>query len=270
MNSSDEILALFPAGSGWLTESFYNFNNQWGRLQQFRTIVEMGLPDAEASYASQILDFLQDMRPGNELEDLLADGQAFFKEGKDKEMAINGARQAVEHSINVAESLALLWGHSLFENCLQKYLEIIVLISPESFHDVIIQQKVSLAEVKETGFESVLRQRASKRVASLGRESLIDKSDELHRIFGSVISKFTNKRFKFKKETLARIDKRRHDVAHGQNLLLPKALIELDLEFLYQAYGYFLFLINEKFNLKISTHEKVTSALIMRDNNLRN
>ena len=261
----DKILSLFPNGSGQFSETFDTFTKEWGKMLQYQTITRMRLPIVQAKYSERILELLDEMRPGNRFSNLLVDGEKFFIEGKNKEIAIAGAKEAVDQSLKVGDSMALLRGHTILENALQKFLEIILAISPASFYDKLNNQSVSIGQARDPQFESILTERATKHVIGIRKESILIKCDQLLNILGSEHNKYSSKIFKYNRVIIEEIDIRRHDVAHGRNLSLTGSQVDSDLDYLFQAFGYFVFLMHVKFDLKISGYPYISEALKKRD-----
>ena len=260
-----DIMPLFPYGSGWFSETFVGFVDEWGKMTQYRTLIRLALPKVEAIYSDQLLGMLQEMRPGRRLEKVLIDSETFFDEGQDKNMAILGATQAVNHSMSVADSLAYLWGHAIVENALQSFLEIILSIEPKCYFEKVAEQKMTLAVAQNKDFKSILCEKATNHVTHLKKESILMKCGELHRILKEGSSNHSTQGFRFNNDKLKRIDQRRHGVAHGRNLTLTESSVDDDLEYLFQMFGHFLLLMNKKFNLKMTAYHNLIATLKDRD-----
>jgi len=268
----DKLLSLFPKGSGHFSQSFDHFSKEWGKMLQFQTIVTFGVPPAEAKYSDYVLEFIQEMKPSGQFPDVLIDSEKFFIEGKDKEFAIAGAREAVKHVLGVANSMTLLWGHTILENSLQNFLQIILAVSPTSFYNEIEvnSQTVTIKQARDPKFETVLKEKVTKYVKALERDGFITKCDVLLRIVGSENHKYSSNSYKYNREELTKINERRHDVAHGRNLTLTRPQVDNDLNYLFHTFGYFFYLMHEKFDLKISAYPKIMEELKKRDSDLEN
>ena len=164
------------------------------------------------------------------------------------------AQQLVEYEFAV-DAASLVFSHSILDGIVHDYCRTAFLADVTAWESQLKDRKTTLAEVKNGGYEGVLRAKAETYVDALGRESLMTKLNAIMAICGSGGASLRTEGYTYDLNRIESLDERRHKVVHGFTVSSPLPKGDDDLRYMQRTAVYCGMLIGKRFGLKCDANK---------------
>ena len=230
------------------TKVLLNLMSRSSEIHTFRRLVQIGLPHASDAVASSNREWARQILTEPHYEGWFTDRARFRKEvgWTDDLGAKMTAQQISVFNISV-DAASLVFMHSALDASVQDLCLVCSLAAPNDWEPFIIEQKVSLSDVKAADFETLFTQRLSQHVAALERDSLVKRVDRLFQVCRPS-GDYSRPGYSYDQNRLKKIDRDRQDFIHGDGVVLSH--VDTVLEFLFET-GLFLFgMVNHRYGVR--------------------
>lgn len=234
-----------------LTETFRDITNGWAIVTSLRQFGEVGMAPAlsaiqqEASMAAE-----QMMQAGIFVP---IDPSVKTDDNEAKEIISSAlTNQAKSNVVWAIDAASLIFMHSVLDDALDSFCNISALHSPNDWEVEVERKGFELGKIKNKTYSELLQEALKKRLSDLGKESVLEKCEVLHRICKPPAHFMPINGHAFDSDHLKGIDNRRHGVVHSGNLGQQLKDVEEDLIYLRDTANYFLALINRKYGIRLN------------------
>jgi len=161
-----------------------------------------------------------------------------LKRDRDLDQALNGAKAA-----------SLIFVHTGLESCIETIARFGVEQNPYDWVHLFGNKKITINEVIDNDSSELMKNYASKYLKAFSRETLPEKAKILLSVLKPESGQYRSYRYNY--ETLDRIDRLRHQCAHGEIDLADFSNIYSDIDYLKSTGEYFLHLMAIKHNVSV-------------------
>jgi len=143
----------------------------------------------------------------------------------------------IEHASKGAKAACLIFHHAGLEAALEKVAAASV-IEPDRWHKIIGDKKLTIQDLVNKAPSEVIRSKIDERLIQFERDPLISKTQTLFRIYHPSATILSG--YGFSEERLTRIDRLRHQCAHGGCDVADFSSFEDDIDYLTRTGEYFI------------------------------
>ena len=230
------------------TKVLLSLTSRSSEIHTFRRLVQIGLPHASDAMAGSNFEWARQILTEPHYEGWFTDKARFIKEvgGADDLGARMTAQQISVLNISV-DAASLVFMHSALDASVQDLCLVCSLAAPNDWEPFIVEQKVSLSDVKAADFETLFNQRLSQHVEALERNSLVKRVDRLFQLC-KPSGYYSRPGYSYDRDRLEKIDQDRQAVIHDDGVVLRH--VDTVLKFLFET-GLFLFgMVNHRYGVR--------------------
>jgi hypothetical protein len=190
-------------------------NQGWALIDSMRLVASAGIPHARKLVRKQHKTYVASLADTGQLQDMVVGDTTSLDLPKMVDLIYESLTvKALREAARSVDAASLVFAHAILDDLLTFYLQVTAELKAEFWERHLAQKKVELGSLSQHSVEEVTRMVVRKELLAIGRESLIKRADLLHRICeapksfdGSV----------YDPDNLARIDKLRHEIVHGDH-----------------------------------------------------
>jgi hypothetical protein len=235
------------------TRVLMNLTRRHADMLTFRRLSGFGLIAAAETLKQENLDLANAILNDPTYDEFFTDRKAaveFF--GGPEAMATNTTNQELLKYSRIVDAGALVFVHSAVDAAVSDLCRATMLLDPASWERYVEATKVSLADAKEVGLESLLKEKLESYITALEKESIAKRIDRLFAICKPEPGYVPITGFSFDLERIKNLDETRHRIVHGEGYKNVATPIKDDLEFLVKS-GLFLFaMVNMRYGVKVN------------------
>jgi len=233
---------------------------RWGTLETFRRLAKAGIPIMKPALQEKCRKIVAGA------ESLGLYDVMFKKEGMTPAEAkveflnaIGGfgamadqmaGYQITQHDFAV-DAACLIFAHTIVDAAVAEHCRVISLVSPLHLERLVGRKTVALEEVRESGYEQLVRGKVEEYLDALDRRSLMEKVGILHDLCRPNSDFARRTGCVYDQERLQKLDRIRHDIVHGREVATPLPEGDDDLKFLHGVCNYFFLLVNQQYGVKL-------------------
>jgi hypothetical protein len=229
----------------------------FANISSFRHVANIGLESSFNRLHVEFTQLLHDLETSPDLAGIVVplDPNNPGQPGWSRRIAATSGHSMVrqqQQSFSVAiDAASLVFAHSILDDAAFQYCRVTAIISPSSWEQFVLKQKVNLEEIRNNDYEGLLRQKIEGYLGNLEREALIKKSQKLFEICKPEPDFKPITEFSYDNSRLERLDLLRHDIVHGSGTEKGLPNGDDDLRFLQQCGLYLMMLVNQRFDVKV-------------------
>ncbi len=161
--------------------------------------------------------------------------------------------QTMKNATWSVDAASLVFAHSILDDGLSSFIWITTSVATEYWKKRIEKKMVELSELQDVpSLDHVVDSLINKEAEKVCRSaSLIEKCNLLHAICNPKGGAPRHPEYKFNRDALTKIDRRRQEVVHGELLRSELLELEADLQYLRDTWNYFFVMMHESFGLHI-------------------
>lgn len=234
--------------------------NRFSMIISFRKIAWFGLPAAIDQIFKESMEFSYDFYTNPENDRFFVDKSAALKavggiEGFGKRMTDN----QTEQFRTAVDAASLIFAHSILDGAALDYCIATALVAPATWEAYVDRKKIQLMDFRGLTYDEILGTKIEEHLQSLEKESLLKKADRLFAVCKPPDEFAQIRGYAYDRDRLKALDKKRHEVVHGQVLTDPLPRGDEDVLYLMQTSFYFMGIVNNRFDLKIDSATAMSS-----------
>jgi hypothetical protein len=234
------------------SKAILRLNQAWALIDSMRLVAAAGIPHARKLVTKRHKSEVAYLAKTGQLQEMPADLP------KMSEIIYEGHTvKALREAARSVDAASLVFAHAILDDLLTSYLQVTAELKFEFWKRHVAQKKVELGSLSQHSLEEVTRMVVRKELWALGRESLIRRADLLHRICEAPKA---FDRSVYDPDNLARIDKLRHEIVHGDRFGKEITDVENDLQFLRQTCDHFFALMHATFGQRLYNLRSATES----------
>ena len=241
------------------TEIFFRTTKRFSEIITFRWFNNQALPHVKDLIVKEHNEFVHDLSHGSEYAEFFTDRNGFFdKIGGADSLVESMVREQVETYQSSIDASSLVLAHSAIDASAFDYLRVIGFIAPiDQLEHFVIKKTITLEELKEKTHDEILKDKITKFIVGLERESLLSKIDKLFQICKPPAKFSPIKKYTYDRHRLVKLDELRHEIVHGEGLKSP--MIDCDNEIIYMnnTANLLMALLNHAYGLKLNPYHIV-------------
>jgi hypothetical protein len=226
--------------------------DRWRFILSFRITSKVGMEAAIKDIAAQKVTFVTDILQGSEYDNILLDKEAFFKANPPEKIIQNMTEQTIRESDLAMNAASIVFVHSVLDAAVFDYCRVTALIAPPDWESVVERRSVSLGEVRAANYGSLLQQKLKEYFTQLERESLLTKADQLFARCKPPEKWSPMNHYEYDRDRLERLDRYRHDVIHGDNLIRELKNPDDEVDYLMRTALFYMGMVNLHYGLKLN------------------
>lgn len=235
------------------TRVMKNLTRRHADMLTFRRLSDLGLPVAASTLKQENLDLANAILSDPSYKEFFTDPKAvieFF--GGPEAMATNTANQELLKYSRIVDAAALVFIHSTVDAAVSDLCRVTMLLDPASWEKYVEATKISLADAKEVGVESLIKAKLGAHLVALEKDSIVKRIERLFAICKPEPEYVAINGFSFDLERMKKLDDTRHRIVHGEGYEIVATPIREDLEFLVKS-GLFMFaMVNMRYGVKVN------------------
>jgi hypothetical protein len=215
-----------------------------------RTVVSKGMPYASQQLFDEHRARWREFFQNPENDKFFIDKAQFLKDaGGSEEISEEVTKSDIKTTRASVDAASLVFIHSAVDGAVSDLCRVCALAKPEDWGPYLQDRKVALKEISSSSYPDILRTLLNDALATLEREALLKRVDRIFALCQP--SDFRPMRdFAFDRDRLESLDRKRHEIVHGQGVELTD--VEHDMEFLVRS-GFYLFaLVNQRYDVRIN------------------
>ncbi len=160
------------------------------------------------------------------------------------------ASGTIQDAHAAANAACIVFAHSMLDGAIEDYCKVSTLLSPNDWDEFVLQEKVTLCEVRNATPDELLRNVVSDYLKRFGSKSLPNKVEVLQSICKPGTAKIL-KNYRFDGDRIRRFDLLRHDIIHKEGFGSAIENLEGDLQYIERTNIYLSALITHRYGLLI-------------------
>lgn len=233
-------MANRDAAAVLLTQVFDESTRAFAAVGSLRLVASKITPEAQSSVAAEAAVAADLFATDSGLQEAFGSNAPLVVKalGGLRGVAEQIAAQHVRSCQAVIDAASLVFAHSVLDSAVYQYCRVSAMAQPCDWERFAADRKVTLADVRNRGYEGVLELKVQELVLAFERESLPKKIQRLFAICQPLPNLPGG--FSYSSERLEDLDKLRHALVHGYNLHSRIPELERATGFL-QATNYLLY-----------------------------
>lgn len=237
---------------------FKRWTSRQSFILSFRITSQQGIDAARERIRQEKVKFVSRMVRSGEYDTLFLDKAAFFKASPPEKLVEEMTEATVRYGQVGVDAASIVFAHSMLDGAALDYCRVTALVAPRDWESVLDQRQVKFSDIREFGFDEVLRRKLDEHFKQLEYESLLKKADLLFARCQppekwSPISNYT-----YDRDRLERLDRYRHEIVHGDNLGNGIDNAAAEVEYLSQTVLFFMGLVNLRYKIMIDPYYALT------------
>ena len=239
--------------SDLFTKTFFRSVQRFNEVITFRRTSKMGFSQALTSVHQESYETATDFFHDVQYKDIFTDKEKAYE-------AIGGiqglAKQLTEQQFKSyqksIDEASVILTHSALDGAALDYCRVIELIAPpQQWLNNIKNQKATIGELNNIGYDNLIKQRISRFVASLDRVSLLDKIDQIFKLCQPPSNFDPIRSYKFDRNRIKDFDLMRHRIVHERGLNSSLQNYDKEIIYMMDTSNFLMALVNYKYKLKL-------------------
>lgn len=245
-----------PAGESEFNYVFWTTFQLLGKLSTFYSTVLRGLPRGVDLSMEEIEITGRQLYEDGTLATFLKDPSKVEETYKTIKEHIGHVYQKLKKDTkNALDGTAIVFAHGILDESVYGYLEVLSLVSPDSFISYIGKKQVCLTDIKSKTYDQLYKEKVKEYMESVvEKNSLMFKLDKIHEITKPTNTRM-NRDVNYEREKINQFDAARHNIVHGNDWSSYSIDFTQELFYWNLLNFYLARLVSQKTGLKLSNEE---------------
>jgi hypothetical protein len=155
------------------------------------------------------------------------------------------------------DAASIVFAHSFLDGAAFDYCRVTTLIAPRDWEPALDQRQIKLSEIRELGYDAILRMKLDEYLVQLERESLLKKADLLFARCQPPEKWSPMGNYVYDRDHLKMLDDCRHDIIHGNEITVINRAHE-EVDYLMRTVLFFMGLVNRRYGIQLDPFYAVT------------
>lgn len=226
--------------------------DRWRFILSFRTTSKLGMEGAKEEIEREKISVVTDMLQGQVYDKIFIDKQGFFEENPPEKLVQSMTEQTLLETEAATDAASIVFAHSVLDGAVFDYCKVTALVSPKDWEAVVEKRQVTLAELRGTDYDRLLKERVAEFLKQLERESIFIKAGHLFARCKPPEKWSPMHNYIYDKARLEKIDQYRHEIIHGRGINKKLNNTDEEVEYLMKTALFFMGLVNLRYGLKIT------------------